>query len=268
MTDPFLALFPLVAGITLGTWLLSVFTREYSWVDRIWSIAPPVYAVLVAFTQGFSDSRLNLVAVLVTAWGARLTFNFWRRGGYAKGGEDYRWAILRDMLGPVAFQGFNATFISPYQNLLIWLLVAPTSAMVAGGAPLGAADTVLAALFLGLLAFEFVADQQQFDFQTAKYAARARGEAHADFRTDGLFRFSRHPNYFAEVSIWWVVYGFSVAAGGGWLNWTIVAPILLSLLFDGSTRFTEWLTLKKYAHYADYQRSTSRIVPLPPRAGR
>ena len=72
-------------------WLLSVLTKEYSWVDRTWSIAPPIYCLWVAGAAGFDDARLNLMAALVTLWGVRLTFNFARKGGYQKGGEDYRW---------------------------------------------------------------------------------------------------------------------------------------------------------------------------------
>lgn len=259
------ALIPLVVGITLATWILSVFTREYSWVDRIWSVAPPVYAWILASSTGFADARVTLVATLITLWGARLTFNFWRRGGYAPGGEDYRWAVLREKLGPIAFEGFNATFISPYQNLLIFLLVVPMGRMIDEGSALGVGDAVLAALFVGLLGIETVADQQQFDFQTAKRAARARGEPTPDFRTDGLFRYSRHPNYFAELGQWWVVYAFAVNAGAPWVHGTIVGALLLTLLFDGSTRFTEYLTLQKYPAYADYQRTTSRILLRPPR---
>lgn len=262
-----LALIPLVVGITLGTWILSVFTREYSWVDRIWSVAPPLYALILASSVGFSDPRVNLVAGLIALWGARLTFNFWRRGGYAPGGEDYRWAVLRNKLGPVAFEGFNATFISPYQNLLIVLLVVPLGSMLDESSPLGITDAVLAALFVGLLALETVADQQQYDFQTAKHAALARGEpVSASFRTDGLFRWSRHPNYFAELGQWWVVYAFAVNAGAPWVHGAIVGPVLLTLLFDGSTRFTEWLTLQKYPEYAEYQGRASRILLRPPKA--
>ncbi|MEZ4319918.1 MAG: DUF1295 domain-containing protein [Myxococcota bacterium] len=263
--SPFLALSGLLVLVILTTWILSVVTREYSWVDRIWSVAPPVYAVLTAAGAGFRDARLDLVAVLICAWGARLTFNFWRRGGYAKGGEDYRWAILKEKLGPVGFQVFNATFISPYQNLLVWLIVAPMHTMSEHPTPLGPLDAGLAVLFIGLLAGELVSDQQQYDFQTAKHAALARGETVQNFRTDGLFRYSRHPNYFFEVAQWWVVYAFAVVASGIPLHWTLAGPILLTLLFDGSTRFTEWITLSKYPEYAEYQRKTWRIVPLPVR---
>lgn len=264
--DPLTACLVVCGVITAATWLLSVITREYSWVDRIWSVAPPVYAWIYAAWTGFSDGRLVLMAALATAWGARLTFNYARKGGYAPGGEDYRWAVIRERIGPVAFQVFNATFISPYQNALILLFTLPVHMAWQAQAPLGPVDALCAAAFLGFLALETAADEQQWRFHQRKAAARARGEAvDPPFLTTGLFRYSRHPNFFAEQAQWWCFYGFSVAAGAGLVNWTIAGAILLTLLFQGSTAFTEWITAAKYPAYTAYQRTTSRLIPLPPR---
>src|SRR2546423_1061643 len=77
------------AGTCAATWLLSLATREHSWVDRIWSIVPIAYVAVFAGSAGFADARLDTMLALVTLWGARLTFNFARKGGYAPGGEDY-----------------------------------------------------------------------------------------------------------------------------------------------------------------------------------
>ena len=85
----------------IACWLLSVITREYSWVDRIWSICPAIYCLIVAADSDFSSTRLNAMSLLVAAWGVRLTFNFARRGGYRAGGEDYRWKVVQERLGPV-----------------------------------------------------------------------------------------------------------------------------------------------------------------------
>ena len=87
------------AALTAATWIASIATREYSWVDRIWSIAPIVYVWVFAIATAF-DARLVLMAALVTIWGLRLTFNFARKGGYRPGGEDYRWAVLRGRMAP------------------------------------------------------------------------------------------------------------------------------------------------------------------------
>ena len=265
MSGPFFDLIPYCLGVIAVTWLLSVITREYSWVDRVWSIAPPVYVWLMVYRTPDASPRLWLIAVLTTLWGARLTFNYARKGGYAPGGEDYRWAILRQKLGPIGFQLFNATFIAPYQNALIFLLVAPANDLATSATPLGWLDVVLTAAFLAFLTGETIADQQQWNFHKAKTARKAKGEAGPQFCTTGLFRYSRHPNFFCEVAQWWVIYGFGVAATGHLFHWSILGPVLLTLLFDGSTRFTESITKSKYPEYGDYQRSTSRLLPLPPR---
>ena len=118
-----------------------------------------------------------------------------------------------------------------------------------------------------LLAGETIADQQQWDFQRDKAARVAAGETpERRFVTTGLWRWSRHPNFFCEIGQWWVFYGFAVAASGSPLNWTIAGAVLLTLLFDGSTRFTESITIGKYPEYADYRRTTSRWIPWPPKA--
>ena len=264
MPSPYASLIPLCVAIIVGCWLLSVVTREYSWVDRIWSVAPPVYAWLMV-AYGPASPRLVLMAGLISLWGARLTFNFARKGGYRRGGEDYCWAIVRKRLGPVGFQLFNASFISPYQNVLIFLLVAPCQLAVEHPTPLGLADAVLTVVFLGFLVGETVADEQQWRFHQGKAARKARGEPGPEFCTAGLFRFSRHPNFFFEVSQWWVIAGFGLAASGLSLHWALIGAALLTLLFDGSTRLTEAITKSKYPAYAEYQAKTSRIIPLPPR---
>ena len=81
----------------------------------------------------------------------------------------------------------------------------------------------------------------------------------------GLFRYSRHPNFFCEQGMWWSFYLFGVAATGRWLDWSIAGAVLLTLLFQGSTAITEQITLGKYPAYADYRRRTSRLLPRPPR---
>jgi steroid 5-alpha reductase family enzyme len=259
----------LCGALAAGCWLLSVATREYSWVDRLWSIVPALYVAIFAASDGGSP-RLLLMLVLTTAWAARLTFNYARKGGYGmligkRGGEDYRWEELRKRMSPALFQVFNVFFIAGYQHLLLLLIALPAWA-ARGAAPLGALDGLAALAFASLLVLETVADEQQWRFQQDKRKRKERGEPiEKPFLTTGLFRYSRHPNFFAEQGMWWCVYLFSVAAGAGWLNVTIVGPVLLTLLFQGSTGFTEEISARRYPSYADYQKTTSRLIPLPPR---
>lgn len=253
------------AGVVLGTWLLSLVTGEYSWVDRIWSLVPIAYAGVFAAGAGFADARLDLVLALVALWGIRLTFNFARKGGYAPGGEDYRWGVLRARLRPWQFQVFNFLFISLYQNVILLLITLPAYTALQHRSPLGAGDAVLAVVFLAFLAGETVADQQQWTFQQYKRAEVAAGrEPAARFVRTGLFRYSRHPNFFFEQAQWWVVFVFGALAAGSPWQWTVAGAVLLTLLFIGSTRFTESISLNRYPEYAQYQRRTSMLVPWRP----
>ncbi len=249
-------------GVCAATWLLSSVTREFSWVDRIWSVIPVVYMAVFAAAEGFADVRLNLVLVLVFAWGARLTFNFARKGGYAKGGEDYRWAVLRERLPGWRFQLFNLFFITIYQNIILFLISLPAYTLARYQGGFGAWDVLLALTFVGCLAGETLADQQQWDFHQWKRAESAAGrDPKPRFLRTGLFRYSRHPNFFFEQAQWWLVFGFAAVAAGSALQWTIVGPVLLTLLFVGSTVFTESITRSRYPEYAGYQKTTSAVVP-------
>ena len=257
--EPLVLCLWIFAGVSVATWLLSVVTREYSWTDRIWSIIPVVYvAVFVAADPG--NARLVLMLALVTAWGARLTYNFVRKGGFARGGEDYRWKVLRAKLKPWQYQVFNFAFISVYQNFIVLVICLPAYTAWQHDTPIGPFDIAAAALFLAFLLGETIADQQQWRFHQRK----AAGEAPTRFLTTGLFRYSRHPNFFFEQAQWWVFFGLGAIAAGSVLQWTVIGPVLLSLLFLGSTAFTENITKGKYPEYAEYQRTTSVQIPWFP----
>jgi steroid 5-alpha reductase family enzyme len=83
--------------------------------------------------------------------------------------------------------------------------------------------------------------------------------------TTGLFKFSRHPNFFSEQAQWWVFFLFGAVAAGSLLEWTVVGAFLLTALFIGSTRFTEEISVSKYPDYVEYQRRTSALIPWFPR---
>jgi len=193
------------------------------------------------------------------------------------------------------FEIFNITFIAFYQNVLIYLFsVAPVylcylvrvNSSAASYAAWTNYDCVSATAFLFFLTIEIIADQQQWNFQTAKYELinakkPLTGDYKRGFITSGLFYYSRHPNFFSEISIWFAVYFFSISAqlsqvvslatvsGHNFLcivfNWSSVGAVLLFLLFHGSTRFTEKISSEKYPAYKEYQRTTSMLVPWFPR---
>ena len=249
----------IAAAVTVACWLASVATREYSWVDRIWSVVPVAY--LWVFAAHAHDARVTLMAILVTAWGARLTFNFARRGGYARGGEDYRWAILRERLPGWRFQVFNLLFVAIYQNAILLLITLPAWTASTHPRPLATGDVVATVVFVVLLAGETVADQQRWTFHRSPAAADG-----ATLRT-GLYRWSRHPNYVCEFGQWWVVFAFgALAAGTVWLP-TISGAVLLTVLFVGSTVFTEQISASHHPDFEDYRRSTPMLIGWPRRAG-
>lgn len=264
--EPLIVCLWILAAACAATWVLSLLTGEHSWVDRIWSIVPVVYVWVFAGAAGLTDVRLDLLAVLVTLWGARLTFNFARKGGYAPGGEDYRWEVLRGRMSPAAFQLFNLFFIVIYQNVLLLLIALPAWTAYQHRTPLTPLDVILAALFLAFLTGETIADQQQWRFQQRKKAELAAGRQPSPrFLQTGLFRYSRHPNFFFEQAQWWVVFLFGCVAAGSLLQWTVIGPLLLTGLFVGSTVFTESISRSRYPEYADYQARTSPVVPWFPR---
>lgn len=253
-----------VAGVACAVaWVASLITHDTSWVDRMWSILPETYVWILTLRTHPLDAHMVTLAVLTTLWGARLTFNFARKGGYS-GVEDYRWAVLRRSMSRAQFQAFNLVFIVIYQNALLVLIALPAW-IVAQHAPTPwrASDVVLIIAFLALLGGETVADEQQWRFHLRK-----RRNVAAGFLRDGLFAYSRHPNYFFEIAQWWVVYLFAAEAAHTLVQWTIMGPILLTLLFVGSTRFTESISSSKYPAYGQYQREVSAIVPWWPRRRR
>lgn len=266
--------FLIMAGIAFTCFAVGELTRNFSQVDKLWSLLPIFYTWFFAVKAGF-DARTVLMAGLATLWGARLTFNFGRRGGYHwipwRGEEDYRWGVLRSQ-NP-AFQNrfswaaFNLFFISYYQNTLILLFSLPIVVAWQGHSrALNWLDATATILILAFIALETIADQQQYDFQREKYRRRQAGEPldgdyALGFCASGLWARVRHPNYAAEQAVWISFYLFSVAATGRWFNWSLAGAILLMLLFVGSSDFSEKISAGKYPEYRDYQKRVPRFVP-------
>jgi steroid 5-alpha reductase family enzyme len=249
-------------------------TGNNSQVDKLWSLLPIAYVWVVA---GYGDytPRLLLMSSLVTLWGIRLTFNFAMKGAYQwrfwSGEEDYRWQVLRqkpEFGSRWKWFLFNLFFISGYQNVLILLFTLPALvALQNNSVPLGILDYTAAGLMLFFIAFETLADMQQWNFQREKKSRiKAGGELtggyQKGFLDKGLWAYSRHPNYFAEQAIWVSFYIFSVAASGQWFNWSIAGCLLLIVLFQGSSGFSEEISAGKYPEYAMYKKQVSRFFPF------
>ena len=262
-----------VYGIAAGIcFIVSSASKNYSQVDKLWSIIPIPYVWIIAYNTDF-EPRIVLMAFLVSIWAVRLTYNFARRGGYSwkiwTGEEDYRWAILRakpEFQSQWKWSAFNLFFISAYQMALILFFTLPTLKAMESNIPIGILDYNLATIFVALVIIEFIADNQQYYYQEEKYRQKKIGKVanfyKIGFTHTGLWAYMRHPNYSAEQTLWIVFYFFSVIATNIWLNWSITGALLLVLLFKGSSDFSEEETEKKYPLYKKYIKEVSRFVPF------
>lgn len=270
-------LFATLISITLITsvvcFLISEITRNYSQVDKIWSIMPIVYSIISLLTCPHSP-RLWIMTLLVTVWGVRLSYNFYRKGGYYiipwKGEEDYRWNVLRQnpALKGIWFTIFNLIFISFYQLFLILLFCTPlVLAVQYSDSTVNFIDLLAATLMLGFILIETIADNQLYEFHLQKkHKVPADGRftrsLQNGFMSDGLWKYVRHPNFVGEQLTWVSFYLFGVAASGQWINWTLIGPTLLILLFWASSGFTEGISQKKYPEYAVYRQTIPRYFPF------
>ncbi|HOO99630.1 MAG TPA: DUF1295 domain-containing protein [Bacteroidales bacterium] len=262
----------LMLSVAVICFVVSEITCNYSQVDKLWSLMPIAYAWMsVAWAP---SPRILIMAILVTVWGLRLSYNFYRKGGYHiipwKGEEDYRWKFLREQplfKSRLRFGIFNLLFISLYQNLLILLFSTPLLLAASNPAQdLFITDYIAAMLMLGFIITESVADNQLFRFYREKNKGVEKAEIFRDsvrkgFMTEGLWKYSRHPNFASEQAIWISFYMLGVAASGEWLNFSISGPLLLVLLFIGSSALTESISSKKYPEYAAYKRSVPKFLP-------
>jgi steroid 5-alpha reductase family enzyme len=209
-----------------------------------------------------------------------LTFNYWRKGGYSVGSEDYRWAIVRSKVNNTfLFAIFNFTFIAAIQSLLLLLITAPTYAFVIAAYNQGTevfdlSDLAFSRFAIFLVVIEYFADQQQWNFQTAKheYQKNARiPEPYKDqytpedlergFVVSGLWSWSRHPNFVAEQAVWLTMYIWAAYRTETYASWLGLGVVGYLLIFQGSTRLTESISAEKYPEYSEYQARVGRFIP-------
>ncbi len=262
----------MMLGVAAYCFIVGELTNNNSQVDKLWSIVPIFYALYFAYASTWQP-RVTLMAILVAIWGIRLTYNFSRRGAYSwkfwTGEEDYRWQVLRSdpmFNTKLKWSAFNLFFICLYQNGLILLFTLPALMASASESGLCIWDYLLTFLFIGAVIIEYIADQQQYNFQTEKYRRINSNETLSNgyengFVSSGLWKIVRHPNYAMEQLIWIVFYLFSIVATGKILNWSAVGCILLLLLFQGSADFSEKISTGKYPKYKDYIKNTGRFFP-------
>lgn len=258
---PFPHLF-LLAGVTiLGMmtllWLLSLQLKNASIVDIFWGIGFIVIAWLTfALTpQGYLP-RKALMSVIITLWGLRLALHIGARN-WGKP-EDFRYAKWREENGK-RWWWFSFFKVFLLQGFVMWLVSAPVIAAQTSGFPaiLTPLDWVGMLLWAFGLFFESVGDAQLARF-------RADPSNEGQVFTDGLWRYTRHPNYFGEAVLWWGIYLVALAAGK-W--WTVFSPILMTfLLLKVSGVAMLERTMKHKPGYEEYRQRTSAFFPWPPRS--
>lgn len=246
-----------VLALMLGTWLLSVALRNASIVDMVWGGGFAVIAVVTQITVE-SNWRATLLTVLTVVWGMRLSaYLWWRNHG---NGEDFRYVAMRKK-APNTFWFTSLITVFVLQGVLMWVISLPIQ--VGAGWPSSRSFGVIEALGCILwgigLFFETVGDAQ---------LARFKADPTSSGRVldSGLWRYTRHPNYFGDSCVWWGI--FLVAAPSGRGLWTVVSPLIMTLLLTrvSGVPLLEASLRKRRPGYEAYVARTSGFFPRPPRS--
>ena len=249
-----LALIVLLAALT---WLASLARRDASLVDRTWSIFIAGAAAVYFAQLPAPGARGTWMLALAALWSLRLAFYITRRNwGH---GEDRRYQEIRARNEP-AFAFKSLYLVFGLQSLLAWTVSAPFFAAMAGARPFGVLDAIGIALAAFGIAFEAIGDAQM-----ARFKADPANRGHVMDR--GLWRYTRHPNYFGEVCVWWGFWLMALAGASWGAAWSVVSPILMSVLLlkvSGITLLEKDIGERRPA-YRDYIARTNAFFPGRPR---
>jgi len=249
----------ILTALTL-VWVLSVKLRDASIVDVCWGLGFVLLAWLYGLRSPTMTARSWLVAALVTLWGIRLSLHIFRRNHGT--GEDPRYRAMRDANGR-AFWWRSLYTVFWLQGLILWFVALPLLVAVSATQPttLTAVDGLGVVLFAVGFAFEVVGDHQLERF---KADPANRGQV----MDRGLWRYTRHPNYFGDATLWWGLYAIAAATPGGWL--TVLSPALMTFLLirvSGVTLLERGLQASKPGYRA-YISRTPAFFPWFPRGSR
>lgn len=244
---------PVLLAMALAAWAVATARRNAGLVDIVW----PLFflaAALVYAAAGGEAARAWLVLALVGAWSLRLATYLALRNWNAP--EDHRYRAIRARNEP-GFAWKSLYLVFGLQAILAWLISAPLAGAIASAAPLGALDVPGAALAAFGIVFEATGDAQLARFKADPASA-------GTVMDRGLWRYTRHPNYFGEFCVAWGFWLLAVA-GGAW--WTLFAPLLMSLLLlrvSGVALLEKDIGERRPA-YRDYVARTNAFFPGPPR---
>ena len=238
-------------------WLLSLIRKSVTHVDSMWSLffllAALTTAAFVLFVYP-APARLMLVLACVTAWALRLfIYLTWRNWGPY---EDSRYVQIRNNNQP-HFWLKSIVIIFALQGVLAWVISISLHAAIAAVSALNLLDYAALALFIVGFIWETLADMQLSHF---KENPSNKGKV----LDTGVWRYSRHPNYFGEACVWWAFY-LSALAGGAW--WAIISPILMTILLlkVSGVSLLESTIVERRPAYAEYIRNTNAFFPGVPK---
>ena len=238
----------------LAGWLVSLIKRDVSIVDSLWSLMFLLCGLVYAGAANGGTARTTLLLTLLVLWSVRLAAHItWRNWGEE---EDYRYRRMRRNNSPnFAFKSVYIVF--GLQAVLAWFISLPLMAATSGVTPLGLLDVLGACIWLVGFVFETVGDRQ---------LARFRADPGNKGRVldTGLWRYTRHPNYFGDFCVWWGFFFLALSAGG-W--WTIASPLLMSflLLRVSGVAMLEKDIGERRPGYARYIAETNAFFPGPVR---
>lgn len=236
-------------------WVASVVRRDASVADVWWGPGFILIAT-VAYFFGPHGARASLVLMLVGLWGGRLAGHLlWRSRG---ADEDRRYQAMRRAWG-ARFWWVSYGTVFLLQGALMWIVSLPVQSVMAAAAPLGIPDVLGVTVWAAGFTFEAVGDAQLARFK-ADPASAGR------VMDRGLWRYTRHPNYFGDFLVWWGFWLFAAAVPGG--LWTAVGPIVMSVLLMrvSGVPLLERGLVRRRPGYDAYRRRTSAFFPWPPRA--
>lgn len=242
--------------LMLMLWVISVIRRDASVVDPFWGTGFVCVAWLACGWNHATHSRAILLACLTTAWGLRLSLYLLRRNW--SHGEDRRYAAMR------AYHGTRFAWVSLFtvfllQGIILWFVALPLQVAISNDVAVPLAWTDLLGLSVWLVGFLF---ESIGDWQMARFQADPTNAGRVMDR--GLWRYTRHPNYFGDFCVWWGLYLLAVPAGAAW---TIGSPLVMSVLLmkiSGVTLLESTITERRPA-YAEYRARTSAFFPWFPR---
>lgn len=244
-----------ISAMAVATWLVSVFKRDVSIVDSLWSLLILAAGIVYLMATPEASVRGWVAIALAALWAVRLYVYITARNWGEP--EDRRYRAIRANNQP-GFAMKSVYIVFLLQAVLASIVSLPLLAAALGSASLSIVDALGAALVLFGIVFEAVADWQLSRF-------KAQPGAHGRVLRDGLWRYSRHPNYFGECCVWWG-FGLIAIAAGAW--WGLASPILMTILLlrVSGVALLERDIRERRPEYAEYVERTNAFLPGRPRS--